>query len=147
MALAATGVPFAYRSIGDPAAWSAAASRRRAHPRCCLRRARLVTVLWHGAADVLVQPAAACAADRIRVVPNGRRRRPLPGARRRATAWPPAGASASPRTRQVVAYMGSLTAEKQVDDAIAAVARLAGVHLLVAGHGPERAALEAPGRP
>ena len=79
---------------------------------------------------------------KIRVIPNGvaADRCPVPDAPRIARGPP---AFRPPRRRRVVAYLGSLTAEKQVDAAIAAVARLPGVHLLVAGNGPERAALEA----
>jgi len=57
-----------------------------------------------------------------------------------------------PAEAPVVAAVGALGPEKCVGDAVAACARLAGAHLLVAGDGPERAALErraaalAPGR-
>ena len=140
VALAATGVPFAYRSIGDPAVWSASASRQRRSTRL-LRRARLVAVLWPGAADVLVGRGAV-APDRIRVIPNGvaAARCPLPGPEDRLAARLRFGL---PADAEVVGYLGSLTPEKQVGAAIAAVARVPGVHLLVAGSGPERAVLEA----
>ena len=42
----------------------------------------------------------------------------------------------------VLASAGRLTAQKALDDALDAVARVAGVRLLVLGEGPERAALE-----
>jgi glycosyltransferase involved in cell wall biosynthesis len=140
IALAGTGVPFAYRSIGDPAVWSAGAVRR-ARTALLLRRARLVIVLWQGAADVLVQRRGV-AADRIRIIPNAvaAARCPVPDRERRLAARRRFG---MPADASVVACVGSLTAEKQVDAAIAAVARVPAVRLLVAGSGPERATLEA----
>ena len=51
--------------------------------------------------------------------------------------------SASPQDEPVVACIGSLTDEKRVEDAIAAVARIPDAHLLVAGDGPRRDELEA----
>ena len=48
-----------------------------------------------------------------------------------------------PADAEVVGYLGSLTPEKQVGAAIAAVTGVPGVRLLVAGSGPQRAALEA----
>jgi glycosyltransferase involved in cell wall biosynthesis len=139
LALAGSGVPFVYRSIGDPAAWSATAARR-ARTALLLRRARLVTVLWRGAADVLTR-GRAVPADRIRVVPNGvaAARCPVPDASDRLVARERFGlATEAP----VLGYVGSLTGEKQVDVVIAAVARIPGAVLLVAGSGPQRAALE-----
>jgi glycosyltransferase involved in cell wall biosynthesis len=140
MALAASGVPFAYRSIGDPSAWSTRGVRR-VRTALLLRQARIVTVLWDGAADVLMARHGVPSA-KIRVVPNGvaAERCPVPDAPTRVVARRRFGLAADAR---VVAYIGSLTGEKRVDDAIAAVARLPGVHLLVAGHGPGRAELEA----
>ncbi|MET0578835.1 MAG: glycosyltransferase family 4 protein, partial [Ilumatobacteraceae bacterium] len=48
-----------------------------------------------------------------------------------------------PADAAVVAYAGSLTAEKRVHHAVEAVADVRGLHLLVAGSGPDREALEA----
>ncbi len=140
IALMGTGVPFAYRSIGDPAVWSAGPVRR-ARTALLLRRARLVTVLWQGAADVLVQQRGV-AADRIRIIPNAvsAARCPIPDLERRLAARRRFGL---PEDVSVVAHVGSLTTEKQVDAAITAVAQLSGVRLLVAGSGPERSMLEA----
>jgi glycosyltransferase involved in cell wall biosynthesis len=139
-ALAATGVPFVYRSIGDPGAWSTRGVRR-FRTTLLLRRARLVTVLWDGAADVLMAHHGVPSA-KIRVVPNGvaAERCPVPDAVDKVGARLHLGLPADAR---VVAYIGSLTGEKRVDHAITAVGRLQGVHLVVAGHGPGRAALEA----
>lgn len=140
MALAATGVPFAYRSIGDPQAWSVTGLRR-VRTAALLRRARIVAVLWQGAADVLMARHGVPSA-RIRIVPNGvdARRCPVPGPAERLAGRRRLGL---PDNAPVVACIGSLTDEKRVEDAIAAVARLPDVHLLVAGDGPRRAELEA----
>ncbi|MGH6691749.1 MAG: glycosyltransferase family 4 protein [Gammaproteobacteria bacterium] len=139
-ALAATGVPFVYRSIGDPRVWSSRGLRRW-RTTALLRRPRLVAVLWPGAADALVAQHAV-PADRIRVIPNG-----VPVER-----CPVVGDHGRPEARDlldlpadgpVVAYVGSLSDEKNVGAAVAAVAGLPGVHLLVAGDGPDRGTLEA----
>jgi glycosyltransferase involved in cell wall biosynthesis len=139
LALAGSGVPFVYRSIGDPAVWSASVARR-VRTAALLRRARLVTVLWTGAADVLTR-GRAVPPSRIRVVPNGvaAARCPVPDVFDRLLARErfrvPADAS-------VLGYLGSLTGEKQVDAVITAAARTPGAFLLVAGSGPERAGLQ-----
>jgi glycosyltransferase involved in cell wall biosynthesis len=140
LALAASGVPFVYRSIGDPAVWSATAARR-VRTAMLLRRARLVTVLWSGAADVLTR-GRAVPAGRIRVIPNGvaAARCPAPDASDRLVARERFGL---PADASVLGYVGSLTGEKQVDAVITAVARLPDAFLVVAGSGPEKAELEA----
>jgi glycosyltransferase involved in cell wall biosynthesis len=140
VALAASGMPFVYRSIGDPAAWSATTARRM-RTAVLLRRARIVTVLWTGAADVLTR-GRAVPAGRIRVVPNGvaAARCPVPERSGRLVARERFGL---PADAAVLGYVGSLTSEKQVDAVIAATARLPDVFLLIAGSGSERAALEA----
>lgn len=141
--------PFVYRSVGDPRYWSSSRGRR---PRTALflRRASAVVALWDEAAGALrtqlrVPPA------RVHVIPNG-----VPPAR-----FAPAAKDDKAASRRalglrpespVVAYLGSLAPEKRVDLAIAAVGLLPGAHLVVAGQGPERPALEhqardhAPGR-
>ncbi|MBN2622848.1 MAG: glycosyltransferase family 4 protein [Acidimicrobiales bacterium] len=149
LGLAGRRTPVVYRSIGDPAAW-AGGGLRRARTRLLLRRTAAVTVLWPGAGDA-VHALYAVPPDRIHVIPNA-----VPAAR---CPVPDAGARRDARARlglpgdaPVVAAIGALAAEKRVGAAIGAVAALEGVHLLVAGDGPERAPLEqraaavAPGR-
>jgi glycosyltransferase involved in cell wall biosynthesis len=140
LALAGTGVPFVYRSIGDPRAWSAAGWRRR-RTSLLLRRPALVTALWPGAADTLASQHGVPRA-RLRIAPNGvpAARCPVPGEAERAAARARFGL---PEDAAVAGYAGSLTPEKQVGAAIAAVGRVPGAWLLLAGDGPERAALEA----
>jgi glycosyltransferase involved in cell wall biosynthesis len=148
-ALAGGGVPFAYRSIGDPRAW-AHRGRRRWQTTRLLRRPRLVVALWPAAADALMTIHGLPAA-RIRVIPNGvaaaRCALPDDGARRAARQG-----FGLPADEPVVCYLGALSTEKDVGRAIAAVAAVPGLRLLVAGEGPARAELqaeaarEAPGR-
>jgi glycosyltransferase involved in cell wall biosynthesis len=139
-ALAGTGIPFVYRSIGDPAVWSGNGWRRW-WTAAMLRRARKVVALWPGAAATL-RTTHRVPSERIRVIPNG-----VPAAR-----FPMADEAARSQARErlgipvdarVVASVGSLTREKDVGRSIAAVGRLPGVLLVVAGTGPDRAVLEA----
>jgi glycosyltransferase involved in cell wall biosynthesis len=139
LATIGAGVPFVYRNIGDPAHWSGTRGRR-LRSSLLLRRARAVVALSPGTAGELadryrVQPS------RIRVIPTGSA----------ASRFQPADEGARlrgretfglTRTQKVVLYLGALSSEKKVGLAIEAVARLAGVHLLVVGDGPERRALE-----
>jgi glycosyltransferase involved in cell wall biosynthesis len=136
----ASGTPFVYRSIGDPAAWSAAGVRRW-RTALLLRRAARVAVLWPGAADT-VGRLHGVPAGKIAVIPNGVPvgAHPVPGPDDRLAARADLGL---PAEAPVVACIGALSAEKRVGSVIDAVASLPGVHLLVAGGGPERAALEA----
>jgi glycosyltransferase involved in cell wall biosynthesis len=149
LALAGARVPFVYRSIGDPRAWSAA-GRRRWRTSLLLRRPALITALWPGAADALAAQHGV-PRRRLRIAPNGvpAARCPVPGAAERAAARARFGL---PDDAAVAGYAGSFTAEKQVGAAIAAVGRVPGAWLLLAGDGPERdslaaqAAADAPGR-
>lgn len=143
------GPPVVYRSIGDPAAW-AGRGLRRARTRLLLSRMAAVTVLWPAAGES-VRALHHVPAERIHVIPNavpaGRCPVPDAGARRAARQ-----ALGLPAEAPVVAAIGALGSEKRVGDAVAACAALPEVHLLVAGDGPERPALErraaaeAPGR-
>jgi glycosyltransferase involved in cell wall biosynthesis len=140
VALAGTGTPFVYRSIGDPAAWSAQGIRR-VRTALLLRRAARVAVLWPGAADTL-RTAHGVPAAKAAVIPNGVavERHPVPGDQDRVAARARLGL---PAEAPVAACIGALSAEKRVVAVIDAVSGLPGVHLLLAGEGPERAALEA----
>ena len=139
VALAGSRIPFVYRSIGDPRAWSSTGLRR-VRTTLLLRRARLVTVLWPGAADALAEQHGV-RQERVRVVPNGvpAQRFPRVDAARRAAARERLGI---PADAPVVACIGSLTPEKDVAAAVTALSGLPDVQLLVAGDGPDRTALE-----
>ena len=149
LALAGAPVPFVYRSIGDPRAWSATGWRRW-RTSVLLRRPALITALWPGAADTLAAQHGV-PRERLRIAPNGvpAARCPVPGDAERAAARTRFGL---PEDAAVAGYVGSFTTEKQVGAAIAAVARVPGAWLLLAGDGPERASLaaqaaaDAPGR-
>jgi glycosyltransferase involved in cell wall biosynthesis len=149
LALAGRSTPVVYRSIGDPAAWSAS-GRRRATTRLLLGRTRAVVALWPDAADTL-RDLHGLPPDRVHVLPNA-----VPAAR---CPVPDPAAQAAARARfgvpsgvPLLACIGALSPEKQVDVAIDAVALLPGTHLLVAGGGPQAGALQerartaAPGR-
>jgi glycosyltransferase involved in cell wall biosynthesis len=135
LATPGTGVPFVYRSIGDPLAWVTTAARR-ARVRMAATRAAAVVALWPGAAvtwhEVLRVPA-----ERLVVIPNAVR----------ATAFSPASPAQRGAARAaygldydgpLVLYLGALSPEKRVDLAIRAVAQVDGMALAVFGDGPER---------
>jgi glycosyltransferase involved in cell wall biosynthesis len=140
LALAGGATPFVYRSIGDPLAWSGRGLRRR-RTAVLLGRAARVVALWPAAADALTG-VHGVPAGKVTVIPNAvpAERCPVPDTAAQAAARRSFGL---PAEAPVVAYVGALSAEKQVDTAIAAVAALDGVHLLVVGDGPLRAELEA----
>jgi glycosyltransferase involved in cell wall biosynthesis len=81
-------------------------------------------------------------AGKLAVIPNGVpvEAHPVPGADERLAARASFGL---PVEAPVVACIGALSGEKRVGAVIDAVAALPGVHLVVAGGGPERPALEA----
>ena len=89
-------------------------------------------------------PLHGLATDRVHVVPNAVRRPAAPSPTRRPA--PPPGPLRLPSGVPVVACIGSLSAEKQVDAAIDAVARLPDTHLLVVGDGPRASDLRAQAR-
>ena len=134
-ATAGTGVPFVYRSIGDPLAWITTPARR-ARVRAAVRRAQVVVALWPGSA-VVWHERLGVAAERVVVIPNAVRAsslHPATAAERRA-----ARASLRvPADGPLVVCVGSLSPEKRVDLAVEAVAALEGVRLAVAGDGPCR---------
>ncbi|MFE3197710.1 glycosyltransferase family 4 protein [Embleya sp. NPDC059237] len=157
IALAGTGTPFVYVNIGDPRHWA----------RDALRRARVGLLLRRAAAIASVSPTGReillhtyrLAPGRVRAIPNGRRpeRFPPPDSTDRSKARAELGL---PPGATVLVVVGALAVEKRVALAIEAFAQLVEgaserveaapdgaelpvYHLLVAGEGPERAALEA----
>jgi glycosyltransferase involved in cell wall biosynthesis len=140
---------FVYRSIGD-AVFYARSRARRARVTLYLRKAEAVVALWPGSADALSERYGV-PAERITVIPTG-----VPADR-----FPPVDAAGRAAARaslglgddaRVALCLGWLDAEKAVHVAINAIGSLTDVTLLIAGDGPERAALErmaadvAPGR-
>jgi glycosyltransferase involved in cell wall biosynthesis len=140
MAAAATGSPWCYRSIGDPAAWVKGPLHRE-RTGMLMRRADLVVALWSGAARA-VHDLYRVPERRLRVITNDRspERWPLVTPPERAAAREAVGVPDS--TPFVVAFVGALSEEKRPLDAIRAVAEQPGARLLVAGAGP----LEGPAR-
>lgn len=135
--------PYIYRNIGDPHAWITSPSRR-LRTTLMLRKARAVVALTPRSARSI---SKLCAVDpsRIHVIPNGR----SPQHFRPATPQQRAATRAELGVADdalVVAYAGALEPVKQVDLAIAAVARVHGAHLVVAGDGTLREDLQAQAR-
>jgi glycosyltransferase involved in cell wall biosynthesis len=134
VALAGTGAPFVYRTIGDPSYWVTVDWRRRAVGGL-MRRASRHVALWQGAADQLAARYR-IAPSRIDVIPNA------VAAERFVLATPQVRADARrllgiPLDRHCFAFVGALSPEKDVGSVIEAVARLDGAVLLVAGEGPQ----------
>ena len=141
--------PYVYRQISDSAFWTPTRAKR-ARARFGMNRGRAVVALSEFNRAQLVDVIGVHAGKTV-VVPNA-----VPGADftpatpgERRAARTALGMSADDA---VVLSVGALTPEKGTDVAIAAVGALPGVHLVVAGAGPEAdrlAALgeaDAPGR-
>ncbi len=135
-----TGVPFVYRSIGDPMAWVTTAARR-ARVRLAAARAAAVVALWSGSAvawhELLGVPAA-----RLFVIPNAAflaDYSPADDPARRAAR---VALGLNPDAT-IALCLGALSPEKRVDVAIKATTVLPDLDLVVVGDGPERARLEA----
>lgn len=135
--------PFVYRSIGDPTYWANTIGRR-LRSAVLLHRASVVVALWGGAAETL-QALYRLPVSRLAVIPNGVPvdRFPLVDAERRHGARSRLGIVGE---RPTVAYLGSLSYEKNVPAAVAAIVASTDLQLLVVGDGPDRPAVEALGR-
>lgn len=140
VALAGTGVPFVYRSIGDPAFWKGDALRR-ARTLPLFHRASAIVALWPGAARTIGR-AYGVPRHRLHVIANARPRMGFapPTPQQRAAARAALGVAPDV---PVALYLGSLSYEKEPRTAVQALSHAPGVHLLVAGDGPQRADLEA----
>jgi glycosyltransferase involved in cell wall biosynthesis len=145
LATLGTRIRFIYRNIGDPTYWLSTPKRVR-RMRWILKRASVVVALWEGSRDEL-RRVGGSSLD-IKVIPNGVASHRLHlVAEHRVHARNRFGVQGL-----VAAYVGSLTPEKNVDAAIAAVASIPDANLLVVGDGTERERLEnladsrAPGR-
>lgn len=135
------GAPFIYRGIGDPQFWASSRSRRW-RVRRYLARAAAVVAMWPSAADAL-RDLFGVPTDRVHMIPKGittSGTQSVDGEARRAARR----RIGIPENVAVVAYLGSLSPEKDPLLAIESCARLGGaVHLLVIGDGPLRHAVEA----
>lgn len=130
LSLAGSGVPFIYRSIGDPERWV----RGRVHrvrTGLLFRRAAHVVALWPGAAASIAS-LYGVSAERISCIAN---------ARPAATTAPMSKHAARsalglPALGAVIAWVGSLSSEKRPEVAVRVVAELADGYLAIAGDGP-----------
>jgi len=140
LALAGGRVPWVYRSIGDPAAW-ARGKFQCLRTKLLLRSASRVVALWDEAGEWFVDAYGVRSEDVV-VIPNARctdtYRPPTAGERRAAREQ--FGIASD---QQVVAVVGSLTSEKRVGLALAAIAKIDGAVALIAGDGAGRSDLEA----
>jgi glycosyltransferase involved in cell wall biosynthesis len=139
VALFGTGVPFIYRTIGDPSYWVTSFARRRVIG-AFLRRATRHVALWDGAANQLASRYS-IPRSRIDVISNAVPAEKYPRATPQARAAARVRLGIAPNTPCLV-FVGALSAEKDVRTLIGAVRELDDVVLLVAGDGPERASLE-----
>lgn len=142
LATAGTGVPFVYRSVGDPRAWVTTPPRR-LRVSASARRAASVVTLWRGSA-VTWHRVLGIRPERITVIPNGvEADRFTPAGPDRVSAA--RAALGLPLDRVVVVCIGALSREKRFDLALRAVAAVDGVTLAIVGAGPERERLAALG--
>jgi glycosyltransferase involved in cell wall biosynthesis len=139
MATLGAGVPFVYRSIGDPRAWVTTAARRvRVH--AAAARADAVVALWSGSA-VTWHEMLGVPAGRLVVIPNAASVAdfsPATDVVRRAARV----ALGLDPDATIALCMGALSPEKRVDVAIEATMQLPDIELVVVGDGPERSRLE-----
>lgn len=140
LATLATPTPFVYRQISDSRFWASTPTRR-ARVRVGMSRAAHVVALWEGAATTL-RTYFGVRAERLTVIPNGVV----------IDRFVPTVASQRAKARRALSldehaftfvYVGALVAEKGVDVAIEAIARVPSVQLLVSGVGPEADGLRA----
>lgn len=131
--------PWVYRSIGDLSHWAQGRVARR-RVRWALGRTAGVSVLWPGLVPFVTDQLAVPAA-RVRVLPNAVSARLHPP-RDRRDRQRARDALGLPAAGPVVAHVGALSDEKQVDHLIEAMGGSDAV-LVLAGDGPCRQALEA----
>ena len=148
LATLGTDVPFVYRNIGDPRFW-ASTRLRRLRAGWAMQRARRVVALSPSATDTLadhyhIKRELITAIPRAVDIELHRPPRPIDRAEARR-------ALGLPADRPVVAFLGSLSEEKDPQLALATITCLDDAHLVVAGDGTlrdelERSAAAIPGR-
>lgn len=141
----ATRTPFVYRVIGEPMAWVDGESRlRHARVGLALRHADAVVGYVRSQTDVLVQQFGVDPA-RVRVIPKGIDLSAFMPATddERREARRSLGLDGSVLADPVVAYVGALTPQKNVEQVIRSVARIPDARLVVAGAGAHEPVLRA----
>lgn len=133
------GVPMIYKNIGDPWYWTNNL-RRRLQTSILLRRMTFVAALTQSSAAAV---AACWRVPRSRIVVTG-------GGRDGARFHPASPGDQQqarrdlglPEDAQVALYVGALALEKRPELAVRAALATPDLHLLLAGDGPERSAIE-----
>jgi glycosyltransferase involved in cell wall biosynthesis len=140
LALGGPGQPFVYRNIGDPYHWATSPLRRLRTTAFLARAAQIVAL--NERSGTAMRELYRVPPRKLTAIPTGvssRSHQPAPPDRRAAARLGlDIGSSAQP----VVLTIGALSPEKGVDLAIGALADLDDAILVVAGDGPELAALE-----
>lgn len=137
--LLGSGLPFIYRSIGDPGQWVRGRIHR-ARTGWLMRGAVRVVALWPGAGESITR-LYRVPASKVSIIPNARDANyfVLPSPGQRAEARCQLGLN---QDETVALVLGSLTEEKCVHVAIEAASLVPGLQLLIAGAGPLSAGLE-----
>lgn len=136
---AGMSTPLVYRLIGDPSYWTGSRLQR-LRVGFAMRRCAAVVAYYDAAASTLTRRYSLRPGSAL-VVGKGID----------SQAWPVPTEAARREARRlyslaesepVLAYVGALSAEKNVGQLIRAVAGIEGLRLLIAGDGPERGSLE-----
>ncbi len=135
-----TRTRFVYRNIGDTRFW-ASTKLRRARTRWAIQRARAIVAISEESARAIADHLRV-ESDLVTVIPQGveTARFQPPSSPERARAREQLGL---PVDRPVIAFIGALSSEKDPVLAVEVVSRMDDAHLLVAGVGPTRGAVEA----
>ena len=139
LALAGSGPPFIYRSIGDPGRW-VRSTLHRSRTGQLMRRAAHIVALWPGAGEA-IHTLYGVPAEDISVIANGRDATHFlpPTAAQRKAARSKFGLDGE---GPVAVILGSLSEEKCVHIGLNAAASVPGLRVLVIGDGPCRSELE-----
>lgn len=138
-----SGRPFVYRVIGEPLAWAGSgASFRRARVGMALRSADAVVGYVDAQTADLAQQFGV-APTRVHVIPKGIKLDAFSPVdeNERLRARRALGLDGAPLSAPLVAYVGALTAQKNVEQVIRSVALVPDARLVVVGAGPHEPVL------
>nr|BFD94761.1 hypothetical protein KitaXyl93_61210 [Kitasatospora sp. Xyl93] len=139
LALAGTGTPFVYVSVGHPRYWTANRLRR-VRGGALMHRAAAVTTLTDEA-RVVLEEQFRLPDGKVHVIPNSRAAESYPPADGRDDRRAARHALGLPADVLLVAWIGAIAPEKRLDLALDVLDRLPDVRLAVAGDGPLRETL------